>query len=215
MNYCTNCGNKLEKDANICNKCGKILKPGKAKKFPAWIIILIVLLVMIIPILIVTIISYCIFKYIDVNNIDVKKYIEEYVLNEGTVGDTLDTGNLSFSLKDYKIYSHLDIDVDDNNDGDYLILFFDVKNYSNEPVKIDNIYFDGTLDYLNISPIEILYDIDGVSALNGNILPGDIVSGYVAFKVDKDWNNFVFKYNDIFDDGISFKIINKKKMSDA
>ena len=57
MKYCTNCGNKLEENSNVCLKCGKVFNSGTVKKkkvLPAWAIVLIVLgVILFIPIIMI------------------------------------------------------------------------------------------------------------------------------------------------------------------
>ncbi len=219
MKYCTNCGNKLGENASVCLKCGKIFNNNnnnvnKKKGLPVWAIVLIVLgAIFLIPI-IFAILGYVLFsksyKAYDFDD-DYDYYDEEYVEDYGTIGDTLDTGSLSFTLSNYILYSEMDEIDGDTYDKVYLILYFDVKNYSNRSMKISNYDFVGYADYEYVTAINEKLKYADHEYLAGKIEPGETVSGCIVFLVDEDWDEFEVSYNNYYDNEITFWLENDYK----
>lgn len=213
MKYCTNCGNKLEENANICLKCGRVFNNNSDKKkkkgFPTWAIIVIVVgCVIIIPIIILVLVTLFTYRYIEKNDIDVEKYIDNYIFSEGTIGDTLETGDLSFTLNDSVIYDTIDEFNGKIEGKEYLVFFFDIKNNGDETKRISSYDFVGYLDDYSVSVKKLFSTIDGKNELELKLAPGKTVSGYVAFVVDENWSSFEVHYNNYDDDELIFNVVN-------
>lgn len=218
MKYCTNCGNKLGENADVCLKCGKVFnkKPQKKKGLPVWAIVLIVIGAIILLPIILLVVGYIIFNIKSTEPVDYDDYDDyyddyydddyDYTFNYGTVGETLDTGKLSFTLNEYKESENVD-EIDDSYGKEYLILYFDVKNESSKTIKISNYDFNAFCDSYSV-PIKKLDFIDDVDYLEGKIEPGETISGYIAFLVDSDWEDFEVSYNNYKDDEITFYVYN-------
>ena len=191
----------------------------KKKRFPIWAIILIVVgCIVVIPLLIlflVGIFAYNTVRSIPTERIDdyveefrdgfedgVRDYIEEYnentaIKGEGTVGDTLEIDDMEFTLTKTEMYSSIGDDTHGNIPdlgNKYLILFFDVKNNSDSEKLVTYLNFSGIVDDDNIMSSFLLEKIDGLNGLNRNVKPGEKISGYVAFEVDEDYQNFEVHY---------------------
>ena len=193
---------------------------NKKKGFPVWAIVLIVVgCVMIIPLLIALFVGIFAYNIVKENPTDraydyvqefregfedgVKDYIEEYndnttTVGEGIVGDTLEIDGAQFTLTNTKMYSS----ITDGNHGDvpdlgneYLILFFDVKNNSDNDILVSYLNFSGIVDDDSVMSSLLLEEIDGFNNLNKNIKPGESVSGYVAFEVDENFRQFELHYH--------------------
>ena len=57
----------------------------------------------------------------------------------------------------------------------------------------------------------IFGDIDGITNLNKNLEAGETTKGYVAFEVDKNWEDFDLSYRKLLGDKvITFYVTNEK-----
>ena len=57
----------------------------------------------------------------------------------------------------------------------------------------------------------IFDDIDGITNLNKSLEVGETTKGYVAFEVDKTWEDFDLSYRKLLGDrGITFYVTNEK-----
>ena len=231
--FCSNCGKELNDNADICLNCGvlinkeeskinsnKNINNSKKKGLPTWAIVLIVLgCVILIPLIIIIIVGIFVVnvvkdeggKYLD----DVKDYYNDYVENyevidEGTIGDTLEIDGVRFTLSEALKYDS----IGDNTpvEGkEYLVFFFDVENTSSEEKLVTYLNFSGLVDDERIMTTFIFGDIDGITNLNKNLQVGEITKGYVAFEVDKNWENFDLSYRKLLSDkGITFYVVNEK-----
>ena len=217
--YCTNCGNKLPENAGMCVKCGKMVEEvntkkntSNNKKFPVWAIILIVfgsLLSLIIGLIVLFGVIHSSDEFDDVID-DIPNIIEQ----RGTVGDTLYN-------EDYKITLNKVLKYDTIGEGDYvlnaedgkeyLLLFFEVENISSNTVSISSYNFNGYVDGYSVPYEYVPNKIEEIGMLSSTLSPGMKTRGYVAYMVDKDWNEFeVHLKGFIFDDmeDITFNITN-------
>ena len=137
-------------------------------------------------------------------------YSNGEVIDEGTIGDTLEIDGVRFTLSEALKYDS----IGDNSpvDGkEYLVLFFDVENISNEDKLVTYLNFSGLVDDERIMTTFIFGDIDGITNLNKNLEVGEITKGYVAFEVDKNWEDFDLSYRKLLDDKvITFYVTNEK-----
>ena len=231
--FCSNCGKELNDNADICLNCGVLINKeeskinsnknnnnSKKKGLPTWAIVLIVLgCVILIPLIIIILVGIFVVnvvkdeggKYLD----DVKDYYNDYVENyevidEGTIGDTLEIDGVRFTLSEALKYDS----IGDNTpvEGkEYLVFFFDVENTSSEEKLVTYLNFSGLVDDERIMTTFIFGDIDGITNLNKNLQVGEITKGYVAFEVDKNWENFDLSYRKLLSDkGITFYVVNEK-----
>lgn len=229
--FCSNCGKELNDNADICLNCGVLVNRvertngsnvnnAKKKGLPIWAIVLIVLgCVVVIPLIIFIILGVFVFnavkdeggKYLDDARDYYNDYVEDYdVIDEGTIGDILEIDGVRFTLSDALKYDS----IGDNTpiDGkEYLVFFFDVENISSEEKLVTYLNFSGLVDDERIMTTFIFEDIDGIVNLNKNLEVGETTKGYVAFEVDKNWEDFDLSYRNLLSDkGITFYVINEK-----
>lgn len=235
--FCPNCGNEIVDEAAMCVKCGtmvgenntnknneeKSTASGEKKKgLPAWAIVLIVLgglgLLVVIAIIVFAVIGINALKKVDSNEIKDKlnDYIEENTDSTlyGTIGDTLTDGSLSLTLTGAYKYDSIGEGYFVNTPAEgkeYLVLFFDIENISDEDEFISYYDFDGYVDDVACDTTIIFNDVDGIKNLSANLASGKKAQGFVAFEVDKDWKDFEISYKQIFSDkSLIFKVTNSE-----
>ena len=235
--FCPNCGNEIVDEAAMCVKCGTMVgenntnknneeKPtasGEKKKgLPAWAIVLIVLgglgLLVVIAIIVFAVIGINALKKVDSNEIKDKlnDYIEENTDSTlyGTIADTLTDGSLSLTLTGAYKYDSIGEGYFVNTPAEgkeYLVLFFDIENISDEDEFISYYDFDGYVDDVACDTTIIFNDVDGIKNLSANLASGKKAQGFVAFEVDKDWKDFEISYKQIFSDkSLIFKVTNSE-----
>lgn len=233
--FCTNCGNQLEENAAMCLKCGCLVVEGnisgndlnassnekKKKGLPTWAIILIIVgSVLLVPLIIFIVVI--VFTFNSMNNIidDVKDNVENIIESKesvGTIGDTLKSDDISITLNDALMYTSIGDDVFANTPAEgneYLVFFFEVENLDDKSIYISSFDFDGYVDGSSVSPKFLYDDIDGYSEISSAIAKGEKNTGYVAYEVDKDWENFEIRYREFdldiedIDGSFIFKVIN-------
>ncbi len=224
--FCTNCGSELSLDADVCLKCGKKVdnsnssnNTGKKKKkgLPIWAIVLIVLgsigVVAIIGTIVLAVIGYGVFKD-EIKNEIHDNYNEiidndDGIVDTGTIGDTLRNDEFEITLENALIYDYIPgeyINDEPDQGNEYLVLFFDVTNISDESEYFNSYYVDGYADGYQVSVESFLYnDPEGYESITGSIAPGKSKKGYVAFQVDADFQTFEFIYGD--DEKVSFSLL--------
>ena len=226
--FCSNCGNKLNENADICLKCGVLIDKKdnnnnvktKKKGFPTWAIVLIVVgFVILIPLIIIILVGIFAFnaikndgnEYLEDAKDYFNNYIEDYeVIADGTIGDTLQIGGIKFTLNDVLKYETIDNNIP-NDGNEYLVFFFDVENNSSKEKLVTYLNFNGLIDDVKCLPKYFFNEIDGVSNLNKSLKSGETTNGYVAFEVQKNWENFDLSYRKLLDDkGITFYVTNEK-----
>lgn len=235
--FCPNCGSEMVDESAMCVKCGTMVgenntnknneeKPtasGEKKKgLPAWAIVLIVLgglgLLVVIAIIVFAVIGINALKKVDSNEIKDKfnDYIEENTDSTlyGTIGDTLTDGSLSLTLTGAYKYDSIGEGYFVNTPAEgkeYLVLFFDIENISDEDEFISYYDFDGYVDDVACDTTIIFNDVDGIKNLSANLASGKKAQGFVAFEVDKDWKDFEISYKQIFSDkSLIFKVTNSE-----
>lgn len=213
--FCANCGKELDENAAVCLNCGIIvesvqnnlnknkIKTEKKKGLPTWAIILIVLgFVLLIPLIFIILIGVFAYNIVNSTMNTFDDYIEETVIQEGTIGDTLTTDEFNITLHEALIYSN--IGTDENNldipdEGkEYLVFFFEVENISNVNKYISKYDFTGYVDSYEVELAYVSNSIDSIKELDANLPANRKTKGYVAFEVDTTWKDFEIHYEDWF-----------------
>jgi len=227
--FCSNCGKEVNENADICLNCGVLVNKvnsktnvnnvsNKKKGLPVWAIVLIIGGIVLIPLIVFAILGILFFNFVNsdvpecVDKVcdDIYDYYEEYnIVDEGTIGDTLEIDGIYFTLNNALRYSSIG-DIVPEDGKEYLVFFFDVENTSGEERLITYLNFNGLIDDEKIMTTFIFSDIDGVSNLNKELESGETTSGYVAFEVDKTWENFDLNYRKLLGNkGITFYVTNE------
>lgn len=238
--FCSNCGNEMLDEAVMCVKCGTMVgnvkkeksntitntnNGGKKKGLPTWAIVLIVVgCVVLIPLIILAIlffVGYKSFENVDKDEIkdDFNDYIEENTggySSSGTIGDTLTGEDIRITLTGAYMYDSIGdgylIDTPDEG-KEYLLFFFDVENISDDNKYISYYDFDGYVDDVDVSTAILFNDVDGIKNLSSDLAPGKKAKGFVAFEVDKTWNEFEIHYKEnIWENNtLIFKVTNSNE----
>ena len=211
--FCVNCGREVTTSDGVCPDCS--VSEGKKainkRKFPVWAIVLIVLFgVVIVPI---TILVLCVIfgiNYLDSNIINIDDSIKNIISRRGTVGDTLTDGDVKITFVDATIYD--EIATIKPNDGNlFVVLFFNVKNVSDDSRYISVHNFDGMVYGNEVYDKNVLVNVDGYDSLGSFVLPDDDVNGYIVYEVPKDWRLFEVSYreNSFDKESIVFSLYNE------
>ena len=106
--FCSNCGKKLEENADICLNCGVLLKknskPNKQKKekkkgLPIWAIVLIIIgCIVLLPIIVIVMVGIFAYNIVQDSDIDFDEYINDIVDEETTIYGTIDD-TLNYKVK--------------------------------------------------------------------------------------------------------------------
>ena len=155
-------------------------------------------------------------KKVDPNEIKDKlnDYIEENTDSTlyGTIGDTLTDGSLSLTLTGAYKYDSIGEGYFVNTPAEgkeYLVLFFDIENISTESEYVSYYDFEGYVDDVACDITGILGDIEGISDLAADLAPSKKAQGFVAFEVNKNWENFEIHYKEFLGDRtLVFKVSN-------
>ena len=141
-------------------------------------------------------------------------YIEENTDSTlyGTIGDTLTDGSLSLTLTGAYKYDSIGEGYFVNTPAEgkeYLVLFFDIENISTESEYVSYYDFEGYVDDVACDITGILGDIEGISDLAADLAPSKKAQGFVAFEVNKNWENFEIHYKEFLGDKtLVFKVSN-------
>ena len=236
--FFTNFGKELDDNAAICLNCGVVVgnttqnntsnnsvNNEKKKGMPTWAIVLIIVgCVILIPVILLIVLAVFAYNVVSDTTIDSEldfnfdDYVDENVLQKGTIGDTLMTSNFKITLNDALIYSSIGDDsyyVDTPKEGkEYLVFFIDVENISGESQYISDFDFDGYVDGYTVSVSSIYNDIDGVEEIGTTLSAGKKTRGFVAFEVDTDWKEFELHYSDFLEDEeLVFTVVNEEDSS--
>ncbi len=119
------------------------------------------------------------------------------------IGQCIEEGNWKISLLDAKTYSSIPTDneflkQEAASGKEYLILFFEAENVSDENDYFNYLYFQAYADDTSVSISTIMGDVDGYGSVSGDVASGKKIKGYAAWEVDTGWNNFEVSYNDDF-----------------
>lgn len=228
--FCSNCGKKLEENADICLNCGVLLKknskPNKQKKekkkgLPIWAIVLIIIgCIVLLPIIVIVMVGIFAYNIVQDSDIDFDEYINDIVDEEttiyGTIDDTLNTNSFKITLIDSLIYSSIGETEDTLNipkEGkEYLVFFFDIENISNTMKGISAYNFSGYADEYSVPITYIMENIDGYEQLEAELSSNKKTKGYVAFEVDQNWKEFEIHYNDLEENkNLIFTVVNSNE----
>lgn len=119
------------------------------------------------------------------------------------IGQYIEEGNWKISLLDSKTYSSIPTDneflkQEAASGKEYLILFFEAENISDENDYFNYLYFKAYADDTSVDIATIMGDIDGYGSVSGDVASGKKIKGYAAWEVDTGWKNFEVSYNDDF-----------------
>ncbi len=221
--FCTNCGKELDENAAICLNCGVVVgnttnntinnstKKEKKKGLPTWAIVLIVVgCIILIPVILLIVFSVFTYSVISDADFEVEDYIEQTVTQKGTLGDTLVTEEFKITLTNASVYDSIEgEDIYKPTAGkEYLVLFLDIENISNETQYIHIFDFNGYVDGYTVSQENLYVTIEGMEEIGTKLLPGKKTKGYIAFKVDTSWQEFNLHYSSWYEE-IEFLITNK------
>ena len=228
--YCRNCGSTVSETDAFCTHCGFPLTnstpntntTSKKKKLPIWALILIIIGSIIFSLLILFIIIGVIaYNYSKTDDDYYSNTIPDYTETEellGTIGDTITSNSYKITLKKATIYDEIEGDTytdTPDEDKDFLIFMFDVKNISIRNKHLSYYNFEGYPDYQLTNPLTSAYifnKIDNIGRLDTTIGPNQNTLGLVAFEVDKDWEYFEVHLKDTGNysnsQDIVFKVVN-------
>lgn len=227
--FCSNCGKELEDNVSFCLNCGVMVgnthtdnnnktKKEKKKGLPTWAIVLIVVgCFTILPLILVTIIAVTAFSVIGDSGFE--SFIEESIVQRGSIGDTLRTEQLKITLTEVLKYDSIGNDeyfVEKPAEGkEFLVFFFNVENISYESQYIYHYDFSGYVDGYSTSVKHIYNNIDDIENLAVDLAPGMKAKGFIVFEVHKTWQEFEIHFNDMFEyeDEIIFSVINETNSS--
>lgn len=105
----------------------------------------------------------------------------------------------SIALLYAKEYASIDSEYysDKPSDGNkFLVLFFDVKNISDQNEYFNNLYFEGYADDYSVNGKIIMGNPDGMSVVGGDIDAGKMSKGIMVYEVPSDWKTFEISYRD-------------------
>lgn len=224
--FCSNCGNELPENAGMCVKCGVMIndngsQKNKKKGFPVWAIVLIVVFcIIILPIVILVILAILGFNYIEKSDINIEDYINDVVSVRGTIGDSLTDGDIKITLTSIEKYDEIELDGVSSKPTEgyeYLVLFFDVQNISDEVLYVSTYNFSGKVDFNIIDSKVFDGTINNNKMLGSNIKSGDGTTGFVLYEVPTGWKNFTIQYKEnSFDrESITFDIANDDSNSEV
>lgn len=115
------------------------------------------------------------------------------------VGDTLSNDTWELTVTSAKAISELKdglLDYSPEEGKQYLIVFMEAKNISNEDDYFNNLYFTSYVDDYNTTHTVLLTDVDGCKTMTGDVAAGKKLKGYVAWEVSPDWQELEVSYND-------------------
>jgi len=221
--FCAHCGKELDANAAMCLNCGVLVentnvttaKNEKKKGLPTWAIVLIVVgCFTLLPLILIVLIAVMAFIVIDDNDINnIEDYLEESIVQKGTISDTLRTDDYKITLVDALMYDQIGSNeyIEVPKEGkEYLVFFFNVENISGESQYISSYDFSGYVDGYTISSEFLYNDIDGVGELGADLAIGMKTKGYIAYEVDTTWQKFEIHFSDWFDDEeLVFTVVNE------
>jgi len=133
------------------------------------------------------------------DSISEPEQLDEASGNVATVGETLERGGIQFTFDSIENYVDTgDFVMDKAEDGhEYIILWFTIRNTTNEDYHVNMFYEDSYLDGFAIKSEAMLFNIKG-DTVWGDVAAGKARNGYVAFQVPEIWNEVEFQYKPIF-----------------
>ena len=117
------------------------------------------------------------------------------------IGQYIEKGNWKISLLDAKTYTRIPsenefLKQESASGKEYLILFFEADNISNENDYFNYLYFNAYADHTSTDIATLIGDIDGFGSVSGDVAAGKKIKGYAAWEVDAGWSSFEVSYND-------------------
>lgn len=216
--YCTNCGNKLDDNADICIKCGKLINNHchnndiKKNSSIGPIGIIVIVICSFFGLIFFFLLLLAIIDDMEDDYIEDIRYDDNYYENynyTGTVNDTLYYDEVGVTLVDAIVYNDLMVKGDKikARDGyEYLVFKFRIKNNSSSDKRINISKFKG---YLDGEPVNYINNND--NKLDGVVKSNSILDGNVVFEVKKGWNKFSIVYDDILEFKIKSNTYKEKK----
>lgn len=220
--FCSNCGNEMLDNADVCVKCGTLVGNNRTnnntntkKGLPTWAIVLIVLgcVILAFAILFGAIFLFS-YKVIKNTGIDIKNEIEEYTESKetktvtGSVGESLTGEDFKITLVKAEKYDSVNDNVPEAG-KEYLVFFFEVENITDDSERISTFDFNGYADNHRVFPSYILGNIDEAKLFGDNLGASEKMTGYIAYEVDKNWEEFEVRYDEYDDIKLVFKVTNE------
>lgn len=110
-------------------------------------------------------------------------------------GDSIELTVASVELKD-EIHTEAGLDYTAEEGTQFLLVFFNATNFSEETQNMFTGLFNGYIDGLKVQPELVLGKINGRMQLDGALSPGMTNLGYVVWPVPDGWNELQFSYFD-------------------
>lgn len=119
------------------------------------------------------------------------------------IGQYIEKGNWKISLLDAKTYTSIPnenefLKQESAPGKEYLILFFEADNISDEDDYFNYLYFRAYADDTSVDIATLMGDVDGFGSVSGDVAAGKKIKGYAAWEVDAGWDSFEVSYNDDF-----------------
>lgn len=117
-----------------------------------------------------------------------------------TVGEYVQGEKWKISLLEAKLYDKVGEGFLEDKPAEgkkFLVLFFEVQNISKEDDFFNRFYIESYVNGYNQSEkLLFVTDIDGYSALTGDVAAGKKLKGYVAWEIGSDFEELELSYND-------------------
>lgn len=131
------------------------------------------------------------------------------------IGEYIQGENFKITLADAKLYDEIQSPdseylTDTPDDGNqYLVLFLEAENISDEEQNINMFYYDAYLDDTSVDTELLFTEPEGYSMFSDDVAAGKKLKGYVAYQVPKgDWSTLEFTYEDgILSDSEKYEFI--------
>lgn len=127
------------------------------------------------------------------------------------VGDTVTTKDFKIILKkaftaESLTYNVSGYDFEEKPDDGkvYLITEYEIENISFESFYISSANIEASVDGYSMNSTIIISKPDGLELFLGNVMPGKKLEGYIAYEIDKDWQECELAYVELFSSTPSF-----------
>lgn len=133
-----------------------------------------------------------------------------------TIGEYIKNDKWKISLLNAKTYSKIGENeylLDKAADGkEFLVLFFEVENVSDEDDYFNYFNIDSYVDEYSADLKVLLNDVDDYDYLSGNVKAGKKLKGCLAWEVDKNWKEIEVSYKELFsnDEAATFVVKSKQ-----
>lgn len=119
-------------------------------------------------------------------------------ISPAKVGEFIQGETWKISLLDAKQYDVIPDEYfetkPDIEGNKFVVLFFEVENISDSDEHFNMFFFESYVDDYSIQSKMLLSDVEGYSALSGDVASGKKLKGYVAFEVESDWQEIEYSY---------------------